>query len=495
VQAGNKIIVKPGEKIPVDGEVYDGNSFVDESMISGEPVAVEKKSGDHVYAGTINQKGSFNIVAKKVGSATLRSQIIKTVQEAQGSKAPVQHLVDKVASVFVPSVLVIAVLSFVAWLVLGGEQAFTQGLLAFVTVLVIACPCALGLATPTALMSGIGKGAENGILIKDAEGLEVIHKINVMVLDKTGTITEGKPIVTEIVWEDAHEKAELLPILLAIEKKSEHPLAEAVVKSIALSEQKDIRLDSFESITGKGVQGVIGKEIYYVGNARLLSEKNISIPPALQKKTEELSLAAQTIVYFTDAINVLALISISDLVKATSMEAIKQLRELGIEVYMLTGDNEQSANAIAAQVGINKVKANMLPDDKSIFIKQLQQQGKIVGMAGDGINDAQALAEANVSIAMGKGSDIAMDTAMMTIVSSDLKLIPKAIKISRLTVRTIKQNLFWAFIYNLIGIPIAAGALYFALGFQLNPMIAGAAMAFSSVSVVSNSLLLKLKKI
>ncbi|WP_124643225.1 heavy metal translocating P-type ATPase [Amniculibacterium aquaticum] len=491
VQIGNRILVKPGEKIAVDGTLVSGNSFVDESMLSGEPVPVLKETDDKVFAGTINQKGSFEFLAEKIGSETLLSHIIKSVQDAQGSKAPVQKLVDKIASVFVPTVISISIITFFIWLIFGGENAWVQGLMAAVTVLVIACPCALGLATPTAIMVGVGKGAEKGILIKDAESLEVSKKINAIILDKTGTITEGKPVVNSIFWlnnDDTHKN-----ILYSIEKRSEHPLAEAVVQHLPKEEVLDFT--HYESITGKGVVAEYENHKYWVGNLKLIHENKISLAENLKIKAEEWLNRAQTVIYFADNKQVLAVVGISDQVKKTSQHAVASLKKMGIEVHMLTGDNPATAQQIAKQVGIDHFLAEVLPQDKADFVKKLQQEGKVVAMVGDGINDSTALATADVGIAMGNGSDIAMDVAKMTIISSDLNKIPEAIELSKQTVSTIKQNLFWAFIYNVIGIPLAAGILYPVNGFLLNPMIAGAAMALSSVSVVSNSLRLKWKKI
>jgi Cu2+-exporting ATPase len=490
INAGDVILVKPGEKIAVDGMVTSGNSYVDESMLSGEPVPVLKKENEKVFAGTINQKGSFQFKAVKVGKETMLAQIIKMVQNAQGSKAPVQKLVDKIAGVFVPVVIGIAILTFVLWIILGGESGLVHGLLAAVTVLVIACPCALGLATPTAIMVGVGKGAEKGILIKDAESLELAKKVDVIILDKTGTITEGRPEVTGIKWIDNDDSTK--NILLSIEKQSEHPLAEAVVKKLEGVETANLSM--FDSITGKGAKADYNNETYFVGNKKLLTENSISISDQLQMQADEWGKQSQTVIWFSDSKQALSVLAISDKIKATSVEAIQQMQEMGIDLYMLTGDNETTAKAIAEQTGIRHYKAEVLPQHKADFVKDLQQQGKVVAMVGDGINDSTALATSDVSIAMGKGSDIAMDVAKMTIISSDLTKIPQAIRLSKQTVATIKQNLFWAFIYNLIGIPIAAGILYPINGFLLNPMIAGAAMALSSVSVVSNSLRLKWKK-
>jgi len=490
VNAGDVILVKPGEKIAVDGMVTLGSSYVDESMLSGEPVPVQKKENEKVFAGTINQKGSFQFKAVKVGRETMLAHIIKMVQDAQGSKAPVQKLVDKIAGIFVPVVIGIAILTFILWFILGGNNGIVQGLLAAVTVLVIACPCALGLATPTAIMVGVGKGAENGILIKDAESLELAKKVDAIILDKTGTITEGRPEVTGIEWLNNDDATK--DILLSIEKQSEHPLAEAVVKH--LDGVQTTTLSLFDSITGKGAKANHNNETYFVGNKKLLAENNITIAEQLQKQADEWGKQSKTVIWFADSKQALSVIVISDKIKETSVEAIRQMQDMGIELYMLTGDHEATAKAIAKQTGIGHYKAEVLPQHKADFVKELQSKGKVVAMVGDGINDSTALATADVSIAMGKGSDIAMDVAKMTIISSDLTKIPQAIKLSKQTVATIKQNLFWAFIYNLIGIPIAAGILFPINGFLLNPMIAGAAMALSSVSVVTNSLRLKWKK-
>lgn len=493
---GDKLLVKPGDRIPVDGEIISGSSFIDESTITGESLPVEKEKGGKVFTGTINQKGSFVFVAQKVGGETILAQIIKMVQQAQGSKPPVQKLVDKIAGIFVPVVMAISVITFAIWMILGGENAVTQALLAMVSVLVIACPCALGLATPTAIMVGMGKGAENGILIKDAESLELAHKVNAIVLDKTGTITEGKPEVTDIEWNvSGDEKTDLEQILYAIESQSEHPLAEAVTASLKINSGKRINLDKFESITGRGVVASQSDHIYLVGNQKLLADYQVNILESSSAQIKAWQNDAKTVIGFARDKELLAVIAIADKIKETSAKAIADLQNHGIEVYMLTGDNAQTAKAVAQKVGLKNFKAEVMPSEKADFIKQLQNEGKVVAMVGDGINDSHALAQADVSIAMGKGSDIAMDVAKMTIISSDLQLISKAIRLSKLTVNTIHQNLFWAFIYNLIGIPVAAGILFPIWGFMLNPMIAGAAMALSSVSVVSNSLRLKFKKL
>ena len=493
VRPGDIIQVKPGERIAVDGVVTDGSSYVDESMLSGEPVPVAKRKDAKVYAGTINQKGSFRFRADKVGTDTLLAKIIHLVQDAQGSKAPVQKLVDRVAAVFVPVIMGIALLSFILWMVLDSSDGFTHGLLALVTVLIIACPCALGLATPTAIMVGIGKGAERGILIKDAESLETAKKVNAVVLDKTGTVTEGHPAVQHILWTDGEAK-QYAPVLLALERKSEHPLAEAILLNEELRmKNEELGVDGFESLTGQGVKGCYKGVAYYAGNRRLIEGKRIS--PTLQEAASAWEAEAQTVIWFANETEALAVIAIADRIKPSSVEAIRTLQDEDIEVHLLTGDNEATAQAIARQAGIAKYKANVLPQDKAAYIRQLQQAGKVVAMVGDGINDSAALAQADLSIAMGSGSDIAMDVAKMTLISSDLRKIPEALRLSRLTVRTIRQNLFWAFIYNTIGVPIAAGVLYPVCGFLLNPMIGGAAMAFSSVSVVTNSLRLRRKRL
>lgn len=489
VQQGQRLVVKPGSRIAVDGTVYEGSSYVDESMLTGEPLPTEKTPSAKVYAGTINQKGSFSFIADKVGSETVLAHIIRMVQDAQGSKAPVQQLVDRIAAIFVPTILSIAVLSFLVWIWLDSSNGFTHGLLAAVTVTIIACPCALGLATPTAIMVGIGKGAENGILIKDTESLETARKVNAIVLDKTGTLTEGRPTVTDI--SDPLLQSPLGDVLFTLESASEHPLAQAIVQH---QTRQILPMEEFESLTGLGVRGKINGTYYYAGNRRLLETHHLTVSPALTEEAARLSQEAKTVIWLADSQQALGLIAIADRIKPTSREAVRQLQEIGISTYMLTGDNPETAQRIAAQCGITHFQAEVLPQQKAQFIKDLQKEGKIVAMVGDGINDSAALAQANLSIAMGKGSDIAMDVAKMTLISSDLNKITDAIRLSQATVRTIRENLFWAFIYNLIGIPVAAGILYPINGFLLNPMIAGAAMAMSSVSVVSNSLRLKRKK-
>ena len=491
VQKGDTILVKPGERIAVDGVVVTGESYVDESMLNGEPVPLHKQSGEKVFAGTINQKGTFRFIADKIGSDTMLAQIIRMVQDAQGSKAPVQKLVDRIARFFVPAIISISIIAFIAWIFLAPTNGFTNGLLAMVTVLIIACPCALGLATPTAIMVGIGKGAEKGILIKDAQSLEIAQKIDTIILDKTGTITAGHPVVVESLWENGFEHSR--KILYSLEKLSEHPLSDAVVNT--LQNEKEISIDKFENVPGKGVKGIVGSQTYYAGNLSLLNDNHITIASHLQELANKWTQEAKTLVWFADSTQAIAAIALTDEIKQTSAQAISQLQKMGVEVYMLTGDNAISAQAISRKVGINHYKAGVLPNEKAQFIKELQANGKTVGMVGDGINDSAALAQADLSIAMGQGSDIAVDTAMATILSSDLLKIPETIRLSQLTIKTIYQNLFWAFIYNLIGIPIAAGIFYSVNGFLLNPMWASAAMAFSSVSVVLNSLRLKRKRI
>lgn len=492
---GELIILKPGDKIPVDGKVKKGTSFIDESMISGEPIPVEKIKGSKVFAGTINQKGSLRIIANKIGDETLLSQIIKLVEEAQSSKPAIQKLADKIAGIFVPVVICLALITAALWYFLGPEPSLTYALLTPITVLIIACPCALGLATPTALMVGIGKGAQQGILIKDAQALETAYKIDTLILDKTGTITEGKPKVTDLIWDKNCVSTELEKIVFAIESQSEHPIAEAIVAHFKALNTESVPVDSFQSITGLGAEATFENESYQIGNESLMLQKGIAIPSDLNTKANHLKAEAKTVVYVAHQNKVVGIIAVADKVKETTFAAIQKLQQMGIDIHMLTGDNEQTAKAIANKVGIKKYQANVMPADKGAFVKQLQAQGKVVAMAGDGINDSHALAQADVGIAMGSGTDIAMESAGITLMHSDLKQISKAIQLSKATMNTIKQNLFWAFIYNIIAIPIAAGALYPINGFLLNPMIAGAAMSMSSISVLSNSLRLKNKKI
>ena len=490
LQVGDRVSVRPGEKIPVDGVVRDGSSYVDESMITGEPLPVGKEAGDKVVAGTINSRGTFVLETTGVGSDTLLARIIRMVQQAQGSKAPVQRIADRIAAIFVPTVIGIALLTFALWLAIGGMDYFSYALLSAVSVLVIACPCALGLATPTALMVGIGKGAENQILIKDATALEQLCRIDTVVMDKTGTLTEGRPSVVD--WIAAGpDLPEYRNMICAAEMKSEHPLASAIVNYLSAHEAQPCEVTSFVSLTGRGIRFTAGNADYCLGSRNLMAEQGVAPAEETDVRIETAQQTGASIVYFGTADRLLAVIVINDTLKATTPPALDQLRRLHIDIAMLTGDSRKTAAALAERLGIRHYRAEVLPDDKDKYIQQLQREGKRVAMVGDGINDSQALARADVSIAMGHGTDIAMDVAMVTLMNSDLLLLPKAYVLSRKTVRLIRQNLFWAFIYNLIGIPIAAGVLYPLYGILMNPMLAGAAMAFSSVSVVANSLRLK----
>ena len=493
LRVGDLVSVRPGEKIPVDGTVSQGSSSVDESMLSGEPIPVVKSQGDRVLAGTINQKGAFLMEATGVGSATVLSQIVQMVQAAQGSKAPVQRIVDKISGIFVPVVVLLSFLTFVCWLVIGGESYFSYALLSAVSVLVIACPCALGLATPTALMVGMGKGAEQHILIKDAFALENLCKVDTVVLDKTGTLTEGVPVVTDSYW-ISDDNIRYLDVLYTAEQKSEHPLASAILCWLEESGAKVCKAENFESLTGRGVRIQVEGVTYWVGSQGLLDIFQAGIPEKVRKQIGQWQEDGQSVVFYGQETRLLAVLAISDRIKPTSAEAVKELKKQGIEVHLLTGDGVRTAERVAATLDIGYYKAEVMPNDKEEYIISLQQQGKKVAMVGDGINDSQALARADVSIAMGKGTDIAMDVAMVTLITSDLLLLPGAIRLSKQTVRLIYQNLFWAFIYNVIGIPLAAGVLFPINGLLLNPMLASAAMAFSSVSVVLNSLRLKFMK-
>jgi Cu+-exporting ATPase len=481
VSLGDMIIVRPGERIPVDGTIIEGNSSIDESMLTGESIPVDKKAGDSVVGASINKLGTFKFKATKIGKDTVLSQIIKMVEDAQGSKAPIQKIADKVSGIFVPIVVVIAAVTFLIWYFLIGD--LTMGFISMVAVLVIACPCALGLATPTAIMVGTGKGAENGILIKGGEHLEKAYKIDIVVLDKTGTITNGKPEVTDIVsLGNMHEK-EILKIAARVEKKSEHPLAEAIYEKGKAEFDVLQDPDDFSAIPGRGVKATLGSDTILLGTRKLMKENNISID---KNEDTMVTLENQGKTVMIVAVNneLQAVIAVADTIKQNSKAAIKELEELGIEVYMLTGDNQRTAQAIAGQVGINNIISEVLPENKAEEIKKLQKAGKIVAMVGDGINDAPALAVADTGMALGTGTDVAIEAADITLMRGDLRAIPASIRLSKKTMNKIKQNLFWAFFYNVIGIPIAALGL-------LNPMIAGAAMAFSSVSVVTNSLSLK----
>ncbi len=497
VAHGDLIVVKPGGKIPVDGVLTEGSSYVDESMVTGESMAVEKNVGDTVVAGTINTKGHFVFKATKVGSETLLAHIIKMVGEAQGSKAPIQGLADKISSVFVPIVLVFSILVFAAWLLfgiptLGLAQALTLGLTSFVGILVIACPCALGLATPIAVIVGVGKGAQEGILIKDAATLQKLRSVDTVVIDKTGTITKGTPEVIEVVVQGNRGKDELISILASLEKKSEHPLATAI---LAYAERRNISLKSvehFEMLSGRGVRGTIEGVEYLAGNTTLMQEYSVAFDnSSLKERTEK----GRTPVFLATKKSVVGIVFVADAVKPEAVTAIQKLHKMGIKTVMLTGDNRQTAESIAKEVGIDDVVAQMLPDEKLNKIKELQAEGRVVAMAGDGVNDAPALAQADVGIAMGTGTDVAIETAGITLLGGDIGKVVKAIRLSRFTMTGIKQNLFWAFIYNLVGIPIAAGILYPFTGWLLSPVVAGLAMAFSSVSVVLNSLRLKAVKL
>lgn len=491
------IIIKPGVKIPVDGIIIEGSSFIDESMVTGEPMPTKKEIGDTVVSGTINTSGSFTFRATKIGSETLLAQIIRMVEDAQGSKAPIQALADKISSIFVPIVLVLAFITLGAWLIIGSQyigfsQALSYGLVSFVGILVIACPCALGLATPTAIIVGVGKGAKEGILIKDAATLEKLHKVNTIVVDKTGTITKGKPTLTDIVNFSDKSDMDLISIIASLENKSEHPIAHAITNYSQINNIEIKEVLNFEAIKGKGIKGNINGEKYYIGNNKLISDLNLNFD---YNNIEKYVIAGKTPVIISNDNKVLGFVMVADEIKSESIEAIKNLHSLGIKVIMLTGDDEKTAKYIANQVGIDEVVANVLPQDKLQKIKDLQSQGKLVAMAGDGVNDAPALAQADVGIAMGTGTDVAIESAGITLLGGDISKLVKAIRLSKITMRGIKQNLFWAFIYNIIGIPLASGALYPLFGWLLNPVFAGFAMAMSSVSVVSNSLRIKAKKL
>lgn len=498
VRVGDRLVAHSGERIAVDGEVVSGASYVDESLMSGEPIPVAKTVGSEVLAGTVNGTGSFVYEAKQVGKTTVLAQIIRRVREAQGSKAPVQRLADRVAAVFVPCVMGIALLTFVAWLLLAPADGFARGLQAAVTVLVIACPCALGLATPTAIMVGVGKGAEAGILIRDASSLETAHRVDTVVFDKTGTLTEGHPEVTHIDWLEADDNAtsleanDLAARFASLESRSKHPLATALAAALTTATQDaPIDVDDYEERIGEGVAGTIDGVKYYVGNARLMAAAGLTIPAAVNEIVSAWQREANTVVLLADETSLRGVAAIADSLKPTAVEAVKRLEEMGCRVEMLTGDNEATAAAVAHRVGISHYRASVRPTDKADAVKQLRAEGHRVAMVGDGINDSAALSEADLSIAMGRGSDVAMDVAGMTIISSDPARVSTAMRLSRLTIKTVRQNLFWAFVYNVLAIPVAAGVLYPLCGVMLNPMIAGATMAFSSVSVVANSLRLK----
>ena len=493
LKKGDKVSVRPGERVPVDGLIVEGDTFIDESMISGEPIPVEKKLNDKVLAGTINQNGAFVMSAEKVGRETVLAQIIRMVQEAQGSKAPVQRIVDKVTAVFVPTVLAIAILTFMVWMIVGGVDDFSYAMLSAVSVLVIACPCALGLATPTALMVGIGKGAEAHILIKDAVALEQMRKVDTVVLDKTGTVTEGRPTVTgwlhDAGWVNEHKG-----ILYAAELKSEHPLALAIVEELKKDGNKPAIIDSFESRTGRGIVVTRGGKTYWAGSHRLLNDFGAKVSDLLKSMVEEYERSGKSLVYFGEESTLLAVIVISDKVKPTSIQAVKQMQAEGKYVVLLTGDGHLTAQNVAGEINANRFIAEALPDDKENVIKELQREGRVVAMVGDGINDAPALARADVGIAIGAGTDVAIESADIVLMKSDLLDVSTAIQLSKAVIRNIKENLFWAFFYNCIGIPIAAGALIPAFNIALNPMLGAAAMSLSSFCVVTNALRLNFFK-
>lgn len=486
LKPGDIVIVKPGEKIPADGNIKSGYSTVDESMLTGESFPVEKTEGDKIFGGTINKSGSFEFEVKVTGKESVLGKIITLVEEAQGSKAPIQKLADKVAAVFVPIVIVIAVITFLVWITIAENNSFTFALINFVAVLIIACPCAMGLATPTALIVGIGKGAENGILIKDGEHLELAHKIRTVLFDKTGTITEGKPFVSKIISNN-YDENELIKLAASLEKRSEHPLAEAIVNYAKSKAISIVDPNNFESTAGFGLVGIVENKKIVIGNKNYLNNHNL-ILNNFEETAKELSSKGNTVVYIAIDGKLSGIIAIEDPVKITSAKAIEELKSLNIKTIMLTGDNKRNADYIASQMGIDDVEAEVLPEDKVNIVTRYQDQGEIIAMVGDGINDAPALAQADVGIAIGTGTDIAIETGDVVLIKGNLIGVTKAFKLSKATIKTIKQNLFWAFIYNTVGIPLAAFGL-------LNPMFAALAMAFSSVSVVTNSLRLKKLKL
>jgi Cu+-exporting ATPase len=488
VEIGDVIVVKPGAKIPVDGTVVDGHTLIDESMLTGESMPVDKKTGNAVYAASLNTTGTVQFRAEKIGSDTALAQIIKLVEDAQGSKAPIAQMADVVSGYFVPIVCAIALIVGIAWYFGGGDIEFA--LTIFISILVIACPCALGLATPTAIMVGTGKGAENGILIKGGEALETAHKINTVVFDKTGTVTEGKPTVTDVLTTEGADADKLLQITASAEKGSEHPLGQAIVLGAQDKGLELLKVDSFDSITGRGIEAQIGGQTILAGNRKLMDERNIALT-VLEADSDKLAGEGKTPMYVAIDGRLAGIVAVADVMKASSKAAIASLHKMGVEVAMITGDNKRTAAAIAKQVGIDRVLAEVLPQDKSNEVKKLQAEGRKVAMVGDGINDAPALAQADVGVAIGSGTDVAMESADIVLMRSDLMDVPTAINLSKRTIRNIKQNLFWAFGYNVIGIPIAAGVLYLFGGPLLNPIFAAAAMSLSSVSVLTNALRLK----
>ncbi|MBT9394892.1 heavy metal translocating P-type ATPase [Hymenobacter sp. NST-14] len=492
VQLNDIVLVRPGEKVATDGLIEEGHSAVDEAMLTGESLPVEKRAGDQVFGATLNKTGSFRFRVTKIGADTLLSQIVKLVEDAQGSRAPIQRLADKVSAVFVPTVVVIAILTFVLWFDLAPvESRLPLALVSFVAVLIIACPCALGLATPTAIMVGTGKGAEHGVLIRSAEALEKAHQVNTVLLDKTGTITRGEPAVTDFVPAPGQDAAALLQVVAAVERQSEHPLAEAVVRYADARGATQLPATGFQALEGKGAQAVVDGQPVLIGNFRLLDEAGITLPPAVRQAADALLAQAQTVLYVAVAGQAVGVLGVADTVRDTSAAAIRRLQRMGLEVVMMTGDNPLTAAQVAGQVGITRYFAEVLPADKAGKVKELQAEGRVVAMVGDGINDAPALAQADIGLAMGGGTDVALEAAGITLMRSDLQGVVTAIELSRQTIRIIRQNLFFAFVYNTLGIPVAAGLLYPFFGILLSPMLAAGAMALSSVSVLSNSLRLR----
>ncbi|UOQ99037.1 heavy metal translocating P-type ATPase [Hymenobacter sp. 5317J-9] len=492
VQLGDVVLVRPGEKVATDGVITEGQSAVDEAMLTGESLPVAKKAGDAVFGATLNKTGAFRFRVTKVGADTMLAQIVKLVEDAQGSRAPIQRLADKVSAIFVPTVVVIAILTFVLWFDLAPVATrLPLALTNFVAVLIIACPCALGLATPTAIMVSTGKGAEYGVLIRNAEALEKAHQVNTVLLDKTGTITRGEPTVTDFLTAPGQDAASLLQLVAALERQSEHPLAEAVVRYADAQAAPALPATDFRAIEGKGAAATVNGQAVLIGNQRLLQDENVALPADLLQQSEQLLNQAKTVLYVAVAGQAVAVIGVADVVRETSKAAIQQLQALGIEVVMMTGDNAQTAAKVAAQVGITRYFAEVLPSGKAAKVKELQAEDRTVAMVGDGINDAPALAQADIGLAMGGGTDVAMEAAGITLMRSDLQGVVTAIALSRQTIRTIKQNLFFAFVYNTLGIPIAAGLLYPFFGWLLSPMLAAGAMALSSLSVLTNSLRLK----
>jgi Cu+-exporting ATPase len=487
---GDTVVVRPGERIPVDGEVISGNSAVDESMLTGESMPVEKSAGSAVIGGTVNRTGSFRLRATTLGKDSMLARIVTLMREAQGSRAPIQRLADRISAVFVPTVISIAIGTFVVWYLASGDGGVVRAFAAAVAVLIIACPCAMGLAVPTAVMVATGRGAERGVLIKGGEALERAGAVDIVVLDKTGTVTEGRPAVTDIVSVNGFTETEILQLAAAVERSSEHPLADAVVEAARMRKVELTEAEAFSSITGRGVQGTVGGRVVLAGTARLLTEKGVDVAP-LDPERARLSDAGRTVVLVAVDGAAAGMLAITDPIKESSRSALASLREMGLDLVLLTGDNQQTGTAIAEAVGIQRVVANVLPEGKVAEIRRLQAEGHVVAMAGDGVNDAPALAQADIGIAMGTGTDIAMDAGDVTLMRGDLRGVADAIRLSRRTMRTMKQNLFWAFIYNVVGIPVAAGVLYPAFGILLSPVIASAAMAMSSVSVVTNSLRLR----